>query len=197
MEHLIMVTGGCRSGKSEFAESLFDANDEVCYIATSEVNPDDKEMVARVNKHQARRSSKWMTEERYANIAKYLESSKRQLFLIDDVTNMVTNLFYDWVKEARIGTKYGNIEAFIQYMDQDDLDRATHYILQQWINIMVVNSLRNKTLVIVTNEVGLGIVPADKETRMLRDIYGAVNKLIASKSDEVWFVISGLPQKIK
>lgn len=197
MEHLIMVTGGCRSGKSEFAESLYDRDDEVCYIATSDVNKNDEEMVARINNHQARRSSKWMTEERYANIAKYMESSKRQLFLIDDVTNMVTNLFYDWVKQARVGTGYGNIEAFIHYMDMQDLEEATHYILQQWINIMVVNSLRNKTLVVVTNEVGLGIVPADKETRMLRDIYGEVNKLIASKSDEVWFVISGLPQKIK
>lgn len=197
MEHLIMVTGGCRSGKSEFAENLYEREDEVCYIATSNAYSNDKEMQDRIQKHQARRSNKWMTEERYANIAKYMENSKTEYFLIDDVTNMVTSLFYDWVNEARHGSGYGNAQAYIDFMGTTELDEATHYILQQWINIMVVNSLRNKTLVVVTNEVGLGIVPANKETRMLRDIYGAVNNLIASKSDEVWFVISGLPQKIK
>ncbi|WP_125707728.1 bifunctional adenosylcobinamide kinase/adenosylcobinamide-phosphate guanylyltransferase [Companilactobacillus zhongbaensis] len=197
MEHLIMVTGGCRSGKSEFAENLFDRDDEVCYIATSNSRSGDKEMEDRIQKHQARRSKKWMTEERYANVAKYMETSKKKYFLLDDVTNMVTALFYDWVNEVREGRGYPNAQSFLYNMGTEELDEVTHYILQQWINIMVVNSLRNKTLVVVTNEVGLGIVPEDKDTRMLRDIYGEVNKLIASKSDEVWFVISGLPQKIK
>lgn len=192
-----MVTGGCRSGKSEFAESLYDRDDEVCYIATYDYNKNDEEMVDRINRHQARRSRKWMTEERHANIAKYMETSKKKYFLIDDVTLMVTRLFYDYCDEVKHSKRCGNIDAFIHLMDSQDKEAATHYILQEWINIMVVNSLRNKTLVVVTNEVGLGIVPENKETRILRDIYGEVNKLIASKSDEVWFVISGLPQKIK
>lgn len=195
MEHLIMVTGGARSGKSVYAENLYSREDEVCYIATGMVNLSDAEMTDRINKHRARRSDQWTTEERYDNIAKFMDQSAQTQFLLDDATNMVTNLFFDWVNEAK-KNKF-NFDAYINQMNQDQIDEATSYILQQWINIVEVNSRRHKTLVIVTNEVGLGIVPATKLTRILRDIYGSVNKLIASKSDEVWFVISGLPQKIK
>jgi adenosylcobinamide kinase/adenosylcobinamide-phosphate guanylyltransferase len=195
MEHLIMVTGGARSGKSEYAENLYGREDQVCYIATGMVNLSDAEMTDRINKHRARRSKRWTTEERYDNIAKFMDQSVTTQFLLDDATNMITNLFFDWVNEAK-GNKF-NFDAYINQINQDQIDEATSYILQQWINIIEVNSRRHKTLVIVTNEVGLGIVPATKLTRILRDIYGSVNKLIASKSDEVWFVISGLPQKIK
>jgi adenosylcobinamide kinase/adenosylcobinamide-phosphate guanylyltransferase len=159
------------------------------------VNLSDAEMSNRINKHRARRSKHWTTEERYDSIAKFMDQSATTQFLLDDATNMITNLFFDWVNEAK-GNKF-NFDAYINQMNQDQIDEATSYILQQWINIIEVNSRRHKTLVIVTNEVGLGIVPATKLTRILRDIYGSVNKLIASKSDEVWFVISGLPQKIK
>ena len=196
MEHLIMVTGGSRSGKSEYAESLYTADQAVCYIATGMVNLSDAEMTDRIHKHQERRSDSWTTEERYQHLARFIDQSKVEYFLLDDATNMITNLFFDWVNEH---IKNLNIEFddYVEKMSSDDIDEVTSLIMQQWNNIIEVNSRRNKTLIIVTNEVGLGIVPATKLSRVLRDIYGSINKLVASRSDEVWFVISGIPRKIK
>lgn len=196
MEHLIMVTGGSRSGKSEFAESLYSRDQEVSYIATGMVNLSDAEMTDRIKKHQARRSNNWTTEERYQQIARFLDSSVGESFLLDDVTNMVTNLFFDWVNH-QIADLTISFDDFVEQMSNQQIDQVTTLIQKEWSDIIAVNSRRNKTLVVVTNEVGLGIVPATKLSRILRDIYGSVNKLIASRANEVWFVISGIPKKIK
>ncbi|AKP66229.1 bifunctional adenosylcobinamide kinase/adenosylcobinamide-phosphate guanylyltransferase [Companilactobacillus ginsenosidimutans] len=196
MEHLIMVTGGSRSGKSEFAENLYSRDQEVCYIATGMVNLSDAEMTDRIHRHQERRSDIWTTEERYHHIAHYMDNSKIEYFLLDDATNMITNLFFDWVN-LQVEDHPKDFDDYVENMTSKDIDIVSGLIMQQWNNIIEINSRRNKTLVVVTNEVGLGIVPANKLSRVLRDIYGDANKLIASCADEVWFVVSGIPKKIK
>lgn len=196
MEHLIMVTGGSRSGKSEFAENLYSCDQSVCYIATGMVDRSDAEMTDRINKHQQRRSSQWSTEERYQDLAGFLNRSSDQYFLLDDATNMITNLFFDWVNHQIKDTDQ-SFDQFVEQMTSSQIDEVTSLIIQQWSHLLAVASQREKKLVIVTNEVGLGIVPATKLSRVLRDIYGSANKLIAHRSDQVWFVISGISQKIK
>lgn len=70
-------------------------------------------------------------------------------------------------------------------------------ILDEWTKILIAQKQNSQSMVIVSDEVGLGVVPATKQTRILRDLYGEVNQLIAKKADDVYFVISGLVQKIK
>lgn len=195
MENLIMVTGGAKSGKSEFAENLFSEGDSVCYIATGQ-NSTDSEMQAKIKQHQSRRPKSWKTEERYQHLARFIDQDKGKYFLLDDITGMITNLFFDWVNTQSKNLAI-DFDQFVEQMDADSIDVFTSDVIQEWNNILAVVSRRQKTLVMVTNEVGLGIVPATKLTRILRDIYGKVNQLVARRSDEVWFVISGLPQKIK
>ena len=70
-------------------------------------------------------------------------------------------------------------------------------ILSNWKKILAAVRVNNQSMVIVSDEVGLGVVPATKQTRILRDLYGEVNQLIAKEADNVYFIISGIAQKLK
>lgn len=186
MGKIILVTGGARSGKSTYAENLVRAyGDKVMYIATS--IPFDDEMKDRVKKHQHRRPQSWGTFEAYKDLQRVFKNQNEDfdIILLDCVTIMVTNLIFDFVGD--------DIETF----DSNALDNLEQFIMKEITEFLEAIDTHPSHAILVTNEVGYGIVPDNKLSRVFRDIAGRVNQYIASKANEVYLVVCGIPVKVK
>ena len=171
MSKVILVTGGARSGKSNFAEKLCkDQNNNTAYIATS--IPFDDEMKERVKKHK----------DIYTIINDI--SKEHKTVILDCVTLLVNNLMFTY-------------EIDIDNSTQDEINGLEKYIKEQVEKLLIEIKKTNLYFVIVTNELGLGGVSINKLTRIYTDIIGRINQQIATHSDEVYFVVSGIPMKIK
>jgi len=185
MGKLILVTGGSRSGKSSYAEILAKKlSKNVMYIATAV--PFDDEMKHRVRRHRESRPSNWGTLETYRNLRQVYEvKDKFDVILVDCITVMITNLLFESVTgdfEALNEQEYSNIEKLILSEFEDFLRAAKE---------------NPQTVIMVTNEIGSGLVPEYKSGRIFRDIAGRTNQFIASLSDEVYFTVCGIPMKLK
>lgn len=191
---LTFVLGGAKSGKSEFAEHLYSRKERICYIATGVVKNPDGEMQLRIQRHQARRSNKWITREQYQHVDELINNSQQDGYLLDDAIMLVTNLFYDLVLAK---TSPEKIDNYLESASSQEIATIREKILSNWKKILAAVRVNNQSMVIVSDEVGLGVVPATKQTRILRDLYGEVNQLIAKEADNVYFVISGIAQKLK
>lgn len=185
MSEIIFVTGGSRSGKSRFAEkTVAKMGNEIAYIATAVVT--DKDMAERIKKHQQARPQSWQTIEKYHGFAELsqVEQSKADAFILDCITIMITNLMmdsgldFDKATVEQIGELEGDIQKEIE-------------ALLIWVRE------NNRNIVIVSNEVGLGLVPEYRMGSIFRDIAGKMNQLIAEQANQVYFVVSGIPVKIK
>lgn len=181
---IVMVTGEARSGKSSYAEKICaESNKDVTYIACAMITDDD--MQKRVDLHRAQRPSEWPTIEKYKDFAGITNlDNSTAFYLLDCVTTMITNLMFD--EEVDYETCSAGRIANIEKNVKCEIDT----LLEEF-------SASDKTLVIVTNEVGQGIVPAYRLGSIFRDIAGRANMHIASKADEVICMISGLPLKLK
>lgn len=185
MSNIILVTGGARSGKSSFAESLcIKQNNKTAYIATSVAF--DDEMKNRVKKHQESRPKEWKTYEIYKDIYSIVEAldKNHDTVIMDCVTLMVNNLMFTHGIE-------------VDEASSEELNELENYIREQINKLLEAVKKTNLYFVIVTNEIGMGIVPENKLSRIYGDFVGRVNQLIASYSDEVYFVVSGIPMKVK
>ncbi len=185
MSKLILVTGGARSGKSAFAEAKAkEFGHNVLYVATSK--PIDDEMKQRIAKHRAQRPSEWETLEEYQNLDTAMSNviQGKDAVLLDCITIMITNLMldgsYDWDNLTR--------------NDVDEIESSIQHQIKRLISFTKMSEL---PFIIVTNEIGLGIVPASALSRDFRDIAGRINQLIARAADEVYFCVSGIPMRIK
>lgn len=190
---LILVTGGARSGKSMFAEKLVqqyaiekgegDQVSDVLYIATA--IPFDDEMKERVRRHQAQRPAHWRTVEQYQNLDQVFQQAPEKVVLLDCITVMVTNLLFS----AGLDEENPTTEEI----------NAVEEMITREIDKMLVQMKQNpsRELIMVTNELGMGLVPAYPLGRIFRDIAGRVNQRLAAASDQVYFVISGIPTQIK
>ena len=190
---IIYVTGGAKSGKSKFAEdlllSLNDGKQKNVYLATSVVF--DEEMQKKVELHKARRKDNWITVESYKNFSQSLEEvmnenkkNKKNNMLVDCLTNMISNIIFEehdinWDKPSEKDFEKCNISVEKQ--------------VNELINVM--NRFEN--VIIVSNELGMGIVPGYPLGRYFREIAGKMNQKIAEIADEAYFVVSGIPMKIK
>lgn len=186
MGRIVLVTGGARSGKSNFAETLVKGlSEEVTYIATA--IPFDDEMKERIAKHQSDRPAYWKTLEAYSNLDGQIAAieSSSAVALLDCVTVMAANLMF----EKRMDGYEGLSRA-----DRAELEAYVTGAFEALVEEVFKSRL---TLVCVTNEIGMGIVPDNAMTRLYRDIAGRVNQYLASKADEVHFVVSGIPMRIK
>lgn len=186
MGKIILVTGGARSGKSTYAENLAKSfGDELMYIATS--IPFDDEMKDRVKKHRERRPANWGTFEGYKNLKEVwnIKDFSYKVILLDCITIMVTNLLLDFGGD--------NVEN----LSHEELDNIEKNILQEVRDFLDEAAKNPEPVIMVTNEVGFGIVPDNKLARIYRDIAGRVNQYIASRADEVSLVVCGIPVKIK
>ncbi len=182
---LIYITGGARSGKSGYAEKLAGATGgNVAYIATAIAL--DAEMAERIRIHRSRRPESWTTFETYRNLdGVYAKAAGAFSAVVTDcLTVMVTNIMLE--KER-------------------DWDALSHETLAE-IEKEVTGEIRRMIdaaksfpglSVAVSNEVGMGIVPATALGRHFRDIAGRVNQMTAGAADEAWLLVSGIPMRIK
>ncbi|MBI5482895.1 MAG: bifunctional adenosylcobinamide kinase/adenosylcobinamide-phosphate guanylyltransferase [Deltaproteobacteria bacterium] len=177
MSRTILITGGARSGKSAIAEKLArETGDSLCYLATAQAL--DGEMEERVKRHRERRGAEWSTVEEPLQLAQALAGcdGRYQVILVDCITLWLSNLLF---KYEQSGT------------GAEDLILAEVERLQNALQAMVT------PVIMVTNEVGMGIVPENSLARLFRDIAGRTNQELAAAADEVHVVISGIPLKLK
>lgn len=179
-EKLVLVIGGSRSGKSEFAEKYVLHSAVKCaYIATAEIL--DTEMENRVKRHQERRvNTRWTTFEAPYDAEKVMleAGEKTDAILFDCLTVYISNLLYG---ENIIGS-FDEKAIFVKNKINDLINAAKKI---------------NKPVVFVTNDVGSGIVPDNAMAREYRDIAGWVNQQIGNASDNVFYVIAGQAVDIK
>lgn len=167
---LIMVTGGQRSGKSVFAEKLaLQLSDHPTYLATARVM--DKEMENRVAIHKERRRDVWRNLEAPLHTGDII-FHEGEVVLIDCLTLWATN----WLFE-----------------ENEDALKAVSSVKQQIESLL----MQDATFIIVTNEVGLGGVSANRMQRKFADMQGELNQYVASIAGEVYIIVSGIPVKIK
>ena len=184
---ITLVLGGARSGKSAWAEryavSLADKAEERCYMAAGVAC--DEEMVRRIKKHQERRQQRFYTIEEPYDLGKRLKEIKAptKVVLIDCLTTWLGNLTYRDSLRSQIGKTENvddNVDCFPEIKE-----------LGQTLQQVTFD------VVIVSNELGWGIVPAEAETRLFRDRQGRLNQYIASLADQVIFTVAGLPLALK
>lgn len=184
MGKIVFVTGGARSGKSSFAENLVKQyNQKISYIAT--MNFFDDEMKNRVEKHRLRRDENFETIEAYKNFSKVFENiNTENLVLFDCITNMISNLLLEnQVDFEKIS------QSEIEYFEKE---------INYEINELIFSLKNHKNdCFIVSNELGMGLVPPYALGRVFRDIAGRINQNFAKEANEVYFVVSGIPMKIK
>ena len=174
MQHdIILVTGGMKSGKSTWAMHFGEnCASTRAFIATATAC--DDEMKRKIIAHQRERGDRWNTFEESRAVAQLLKNIEKDfdIVLIDCLTIWVSNLL----------TIY----------------RLTEDTVLQEIDILMEALRESQTRVIlVSNEVGMGIMPADSLSRSYQRLLGSVNKKIAGIADSVYFMVSGIPQKIK
>ena len=169
---LILVLGGARSGKSAFAQRLAASHgDQVLVVATAE--PRDAEMAARIAIHRDERPEHWRTIEEPRGVARVLAAADASpIVLFDCVTLWVSNLLL---------APDATWEAAVRELDT----------LLTWYHAHAVE------LIVVSNEVGLGIVPGDHVSRTYRDWLGRFNQRLAAEADAVYFMVAGLPVEVK
>jgi adenosyl cobinamide kinase/adenosyl cobinamide phosphate guanylyltransferase len=171
---LILVLGGAQAGKSTFALRLAKdriADGRVCFIAT--LQPLDDEMTERISRHRSERPADWNTiEEPYQLDEALHRAGESNVVIIDCLTLFVSN----WLLRS-----------------EDDSESQIRRILG---NVLSAIKCQSKTVICVSNEVGLGIVPDNHMGRMFRDLLGRVNQRIAAAADEVYFLAAGLPLRL-
>jgi adenosylcobinamide kinase / adenosylcobinamide-phosphate guanylyltransferase len=170
----VLVLGGSRSGKSAHAESLVEGRADVTYLATSAPAGGDPEWAARIEAHRARRPAGWTTVETTAPS----DLLRRGTVLVDSVTTWVAAL----MDETGVWTD-----------DEGSTDRLAarcDALVNAW-------AMTPADVVAVSDEVGLGVVPETRAGRLFRDALGNVNQRLAGTADEVWFVVAGLPQRLR
>lgn len=172
MEKLTFILGGARSGKSSYAVELAKRlNKDVTFIATA--SRKDKEMQERIKKHRLSRPSHWKVIEEGRNISAVLSklNNKDEVILIDCLGLFVSNLMMDNLDDKKIEEK-----------------------IKELIEIIKGRAL---SAILVSNEVGSGIVPDNALARRFRDLLGLSNQLLAKSADKVVLVQSGIPITIK
>lgn len=190
---LIVILGGARSGKSAFAERLATSSRRsVAFIATATAS--DDEMRERIARHRASRPKNWHTIEEPLDLIRAVRRAGElaDVLLLDCVTLWLGNMLLQ-ASGQREKDDEGKEEFHTTGRPFDE--RAVEEIRAL---LSVVNSLApNKTLIIVTNEVGLGIVPAYPLGRLYRDTLGLVNQELAQAADRVYLMVAGMAVDIK
>jgi adenosylcobinamide kinase/adenosylcobinamide-phosphate guanylyltransferase len=172
-DRVILVLGGVRSGKSRYAQQLAQFANRVTFVATAE-RLDDEEMLKKIERHRDERPSHWKTIEEPLNLGHTVRSAAPDcdVLLIDCLTLFASNLL-----EA-----HGEDVALAQPRIDD---------------LCVALQSASCTVILVSNEVGSGVVPAYALGRRFRDLVGEINQLVAAVADSVFFMIAGLPIALK
>ena len=181
---LTLVLGGARAGKSAYAERLVtDYGPRVLYVATAEIK--DDEMRARVEAHQARRPSTWTTLEAPASVGAALLATQPAVdgLLLDCLTLLVTNVVLTHEDET---VENSAAEAV-----------ADAAVTAEIKALLTAQKQLGLPMVVVSNEVGMGLVPPYPLGRLYRDVLGRANQRLAATADRVYLLVAGLPLVLK
>lgn len=169
MATIRLITGGARSGKSSFAQQLAEQQSErPVYLATARIWDDD--FAQRVRRHQSDRDQRWENVEEEKQLSKHDFSGK--VVLMDCVTLWLTNFFHD---------------------NGYQIDPALEQAKAEWEQFIG----QDMDLIVVTNELGMGVHPEHEVARKFADLQGWMNQHIAKAADSVYLLVSGIPVKIK
>lgn len=169
MASITFITGGARSGKSSFAQSLVEKiSDSPIYLATARVW--DEDFKARIERHQSDRGNHWTTIEKDVSLSELNLNGKT--VLLDCITLWLTNIFHD---------------------NDYDIEKSLEFAKTEWEAF-----IKNKcTLFVVSNEIGMSIHADNPIGRKFIDLQGWMNQFIAARSSQVYLLVSGIPLKIK
>lgn len=196
MKKIILITGGQRSGKSTYAEKLtldLAAGQQAVYMATAKIW--DEEFAHRVQLHKERRGPQWINIEEEKYLSRHNVAGK--VVLIDCVTLWSTNFFFDLSTEESLPDNSSSLRTTMDASQAEQSATLVERTLQQIKEEFEKFTTQDATFVFVTNEIGLSGVSENKVQRQFTDLLGWLNQYIASKADEVVFMISGIPMKIK
>lgn len=185
---LTLVVGGARSGKSTFAqEEAASSGLRVTYLATAEAG--DGEMGRRIEKHRTSRPAGWKTLELWGPSGLRMPEEVMECALLDCLTVLLANLMaahgLDWPVEREMAMPEEEVLQRMASVEKEALD--------------LVDGVRGlcRRLIVVSNEVGMGLVPPYRLGRVFRDLAGRLNQRLAERSDEVYAVVAGLPLGLK
>ena len=169
MATITFITGGARSGKSSFAQQLAEkASDSPVYLATARIW--DEDFAQRVKRHQDDRDERWHTIEEEKELSKHELNGKT--VLLDCITLWLTNFFHD---------------------HDYKIDEALEAAKSEWTKFVK----QDINLIVVSNELGMGVHPEHEVARKFADLQGWINQFIAKQADEVYLMVSGIEMKIK
>ena len=194
MAKIVLVTGGARSGKSAFAEEQLADRERVCYIATGLPRGEDPEWQERIRLHQERRPASWTTQEQYAGLADWLREQSHPVYLLDCATLLTSNRLFDLIAQHFPDKLELTEEHFLSRQEQSFL---LQLLEEEWQELLSAIHQTDAECWIVTDEVGLGIIPETRLGRFFRDVQGKINQLIAKEASEAYLVICGLAQQLK
>ena len=186
MGEMVLITGGARSGKSSFAEKMAaERSAKVLYIATAIAF--DEEMKDRIRQHRQSRPQIWDTYEGYKDLDAVLheKAMNYDVILLDCVTVMLTNLLWE----------YPGID--FEQPSREVLEKAEQYVRNEFEKLTAAAKTFKGTLIMVTNELGSGLVPEAPIARSFRDIAGRVNQQLAASCQKVYLTVCGIPIQIK
>ncbi len=179
----ILIIGGARSGKSYFAQELaLKSGKPVLFVATAEAG--DEEMQRRIEEHQRARPAAWSTLEVTTHVGSQIlqRIGGAEVVIVDCITLLVNNIF----GQHSDPTGEPMDDALIEQEAMAEIDELVDCINQV-----------NASFIIVTNEVGTGLVPANRAGRLYRDLLGKANQILAQRADEVYLMVAGLPVPMK
>src|SRR5215216_108083 len=176
---ITLILGGARSGKSSYAQNLAEESGKsVTFLATAQAL--DEEMTTRIQKHQAERPANWVTLEIPCEIASHVSQVESEVVILDCITLLISNLLMQFVKDDRVE------EAPFMIAVQKEIDE-----------LIITLHDREQAWLIVSNEVGLGLVPPYQMGRVYRDAIGWANQQLAREADKVLLMVAGIPMVVK
>jgi len=179
----ILITGGARSGKSHFAQELaLKSGKAVLFVATAVAG--DEEMQHRIEEHRRARPPAWSTIEVTTHVGSHISQKigGAQIVIVDCITLLVSNILSQYTEQTS------------EQIDAPLIEKKVTSEINELVEC--INHL-DASFIIVTNEVGMGLVPANKISRLYRDLLGKANQILAERADEVYLMVTGLPVKIK
>lgn len=181
MPGLTFIIGGARSGKSDYAARVAEtAQGQVLFIATA--RPLDEEMSSRIAAHKGQRPASWRTLELPREVGGHLLAHPQdaEVVILDCLTLLISNRLLDAAPDA----------------DHPDEEAARDVVAQEIEMLVKAIDASQSRWLVVSNEVGQGVVPAYPLGRVFRDLLGWANKQIAERADEVIWMVAGIPVPI-
>ena len=179
----ILIIGGARSGKSRFAQELaLKSGKAVLFVATAEAG--DEEMRQRIEEHQRSRPAAWSTLEATTHIGSQITNQigGAKVVVVDCITLLISNIFSQYSHQTD------------EQIDAPLIEKKVTTEISELVEC--INQI-DASFIMVTNEVGTGLVPVSRAARLYRDLLGKANQILAEHADEVYLMVAGLPVPIK